>query len=153
MVDEQLFNEEPEFLKTDNDANNSIVIVDNNQNNLDLATYCSCDHPYWSTDSLDDVNSVQCNLTESTEQCTDSSNSFDSFVQYNSCFQPLPQPQRRRRSANFPHKISKHSLNNNDDVVDFKPLIYSDDVNETEIEVISIRRLSEPFFISLIKQC
>ncbi|XP_071174260.1 von Willebrand factor D and EGF domain-containing protein-like [Mytilus edulis] len=134
MVDEQLFNEEPEFLKSSNDEYNSIVIVDNNENNPDLATYCSCDHSYWSTDSLDDVNSVKCNLTESTEQCTEPSNSFDSFVQYDSCFQPLPQPQRRRRSINFPHKISKRSLNNNDDVVDFKPLIYSDDVNGTEIE-------------------
>ncbi|XP_063440468.1 uncharacterized protein LOC134721412 [Mytilus trossulus] len=130
MVNEQLFNEEPEFLKTDNDANNPIVIVDN----PDLATYCSCDHPYWSTDQLDDVNSVKCNLTESTEQCSEPSNAFDSFVRYDSCFQPLPQPQRRRRSVNFPHKLSKRSLNKNDDELDFKPLTYSDYVNETHIE-------------------
>ncbi|CAC5375043.1 unnamed protein product [Mytilus coruscus] len=132
MVDEQLFVEEPIFLKQINDAYNSIVIVDNNNNNPNLATFCTCEQQAGSTDSLDDVNSVNCNLTDNvnSEQCLDSSSSYGSYVQYESCLQP----QRRRRSVNFPHEISKRSLSNDDDVIDFQPLTYSDDVNETETE-------------------
>ncbi|CAC5375044.1 unnamed protein product [Mytilus coruscus] len=130
MVEEQLFVEEPTFLKKGNDVYEQIVVVDNNENNPDLRTFCACEQQAGSTDSLDDFNSVHCNLTDSTEQCSDSSSSSGSYVQYTSCLQPL----RRRRSVNVPHKISKRSLNNNDDEVDFQPLTYSDDVNETEIE-------------------
>ncbi|CAC5386360.1 unnamed protein product [Mytilus coruscus] len=130
MVDEQLFVEEPEFLKQINDAYNSIFIVVNNKNNPNLATCCTCEQQASSNDSLDDFNSVNCNLTDSSEQCLDSSSSYGSYVQYESCLPPL----RRRRSVNFPHEISKRSLSYDDDVVDFQPLIYSDDVNETETE-------------------
>ncbi|XP_052063299.1 von Willebrand factor D and EGF domain-containing protein-like [Mytilus californianus] len=130
MVEEQLFVEEPTFLKKDNDVYEQNVVVDNNENNPDLRTFCACEEQAGSTDSLDDFNSVHCNLTDSTEQCSDSSSSSGSYVQYTSCLQPL----RRRRSVNVPHRISKRSLNNNDDKVDFQPLTYSDDVNETEIE-------------------
>ncbi|CAC5375040.1 TN [Mytilus coruscus] len=130
MVDEQLFVEEPEFLKKIDVGYNSNVIVDNNKNNPNLATFCSCEQQAGSTDSLDDFNSINCNLTDSSEECLDSSSSSGSYVEYESCLQPL----RRRRSVNFPHKISKRSLGNDDDVVDFQPLTYSDDVNETETE-------------------
>lgn len=138
MSDEQLFVPEPEFLKKINVGNNSIVIVDNNKTNPNLATFCSCEQQAGSTESLDDINSITCNLTDSREKCLDSSSSSGSYVQYESCLQPL----RRRRSVNFPHKISKRSLGNDDDVVDFQPLTYSDEVNETNTEVILICRLN-----------
>lgn len=138
MSDEQLFVEEPEFLNKINVGNNSIVIVDNNTTNPNLATFCSCEQQAGSTESLDDINRITCNLTDSHEECLDSSSSSGSYVQYESCLQPL----RRRRSVNFPHKISKRSLGNDDDVVDFQPLTYSDEVNETKTEVILICRLN-----------
>ncbi|VDI39774.1 Hypothetical predicted protein [Mytilus galloprovincialis] len=129
MVEEQLFVEEPEFLKKDNDVYEQIVVVENIESNPNLKTFCACEQQAGSTDSLDDFNSVHCNLTDSTEQCSGSPSSSGAYVQ--SCFQPL----RKRRSVNFPHKLSKRSLKNNDDEIDFKPLAYSDDVNETEIEL------------------
>ncbi|XP_063442416.1 von Willebrand factor D and EGF domain-containing protein-like [Mytilus trossulus] len=128
--DEQLFVEEPEFLKKINVENNSIVTVSNNKTNPSLATFCSCEQQAGSTESLDDINSINCNLTDSREECLDSSSSSGLYVQYESCSQPL----RRRRSVQFPHKISKRSLGNDDDVVDFQPLTYSEEVNETDTE-------------------
>ncbi|XP_071151614.1 von Willebrand factor D and EGF domain-containing protein-like, partial [Mytilus edulis] len=130
MVEEQLFVEEPTFLKKDNDVYEQIVVVENIESNPNLKTFCACEQQAGSSDSLDDFNSVHCNLTDSTEQCSGSPSTSSAYVQYQSCFQPL----RKRRSVNFPHKLSKRSLNNNDDEIDYKPLAYSDDVNETEIE-------------------
>lgn len=132
MVKEQLFVEEPKFLKKGKAVDKHIIVVDNNAKNPNLKTYCACERQASSTDALDEFNSGYCNLTDSTEKCSDSSGSFGSYVKYTSCLQPA---RRRRSLGNFPHRISKRSSSHNDDVVDFKPLKYSDDVNETDTKV------------------
>ncbi|CAG2226577.1 unnamed protein product [Mytilus edulis] len=76
MVKEQLFVEEPTFLKKGKAVDKHIIVVDNNEKNPNLRTYCACERQASSTNALDEFNSGDCNLTDSTEQCSDSSGSF-----------------------------------------------------------------------------
>lgn len=131
MVEEQFFVEEPEFLKKINDLNDRNVVVENTENNSDAGTFCACEQQASSSNSLNEFNNMHCNLTDNTEQCTDSQSSSGKYIQYESCYQSL----RRRRSVHFPPQINKRSISDNDDLVDFQPLAYSNDVNDTGKEV------------------
>jgi hypothetical protein len=63
MTSEQLFIAEPEFLN-----NQQVIEIDDTVDSGDnIASYCVCERQAGSSDDLDDFNTVQCNLTESTQ--------------------------------------------------------------------------------------
>ncbi|XP_052101114.1 von Willebrand factor D and EGF domain-containing protein-like isoform X2 [Mytilus californianus] len=129
--DEQLFIEEPTFLSLDVG-----IVIDNVNNTNDNATdrYCVCESqaPRYNGD-LDLYNTVQCNLTESTETCSSAGQTgvnadlIGSFV--TSCI--TTGYSRKKRSINTGHKIVRRSTSDTDDVLDVKPLEYDDDVNSS----------------------
>lgn len=131
MAEEQLFVKEPEFFKKINDLNDRNVVVDKNENNTNARTFCACEQQASSSDSLNEFNNRHCNLTDSTEQCTGSQSSSGKNMQYESCYQSVI----KRRSVHFSNQINKRSISDNDDLVDFQPLAYSDNVTNTETEV------------------
>ena len=119
MTSEQLFIAEPEFLN-----NQQVIKNDDSVDSGDNSTpYCICERQAGSSDDLDDFNTVQCNLTESTQYCSGSSQSTEesSGTIYTSC------------SISYRKKSSRGSSSSaSDDVLEFKPLIYDDDVNNTD---------------------
>ncbi|XP_076109588.1 uncharacterized protein LOC143078620 [Mytilus galloprovincialis] len=123
MNEEQLFVTEPDFLKTCNDSHDPIVTVDNNANNPNLGTFCACEQQRGSSQS----SNGHCNLTQINEQCSESQSSSSAYVHYTRC----SQSQRRRRAVDL---SNRQILSDNDDFVDFQPLTYSNDVNDTHIE-------------------
>ena len=124
MTSEQLFIAEPEFL------NNQQVIeipddtVDSEGNST---SYCVCERQAGSSDDIDYFNAVQCNLTESTQYCSESSQSTDDTLDtiYTSCSGSY----RKKRSV---RTTESSSPSDSDDVVEFRPLTYDDDVDNTE---------------------
>ncbi|CAC5392015.1 unnamed protein product [Mytilus coruscus] len=125
MIEEQLFVTEPDFLKTCNDSHAPIVPVDNNANIPNLGTFCACEQQHDRSLSPNG----HCNLTQINEQCSESQSSSSAYVHYTRC----PQSQRRRRAVD---SSNKQILSDNDDFVDFHPLTYSNDVNDTHTEIL-----------------
>ena len=126
MTSEQLFIAEPEFLN-----NQQVIKNDDSVDSGDNSTpYCICERQAGSSDDLDDFNTVQCNLTESTQYCSGSSQSTKESVGtfYTSCSGSY----RKKRSVGSSHTTESSSPSDSDDVLEFKPLIYDDDVNNTD---------------------
>ena len=126
MTSEQLFVAEPEFL------NNQLVIeIDNTVDSGGNSTsYCVCERQAGSSDDLDEFNTVQCNLTESTQYCSGSSQSTEESVGtiYTSCLGSY----RKKRSVSSSRTTESSSPSDSDDVLEFRPLTYDDDVNNTD---------------------
>ena len=113
MTSEQLFIAEPVFL-------NNQQVIDSGDN---IPSYCVCERQTGSSEDLSDFNTIQCNLTESTQYCSGSSQSTEesSGTIYTSC------------SISYRTKSSRgSSSSDSDDVLEFKPLIYDDDVNNID---------------------
>ena len=126
MTSEQLFVAEPEFL-----SNQLVIEIDNTGDSDGNSTsYCVCERQAGSSDDLEDFNTVQCNLTESTQYCSGSSQSTEesSSTIYTSCSGSY----RKKRSVSSSHTTESSSSSDSDDVLEFKPLIYDDDVNNTD---------------------
>jgi hypothetical protein len=126
MTSEQLFVAEPEFL-----SNQLVIEIDNTVDSDGNSTsYCVCERQAGSSDDLDDFNTVQCNLTESTQYCSGSSQSTEesSGTIYTSC----SDSNRKKRSVSSSRTTESSSSSDSDDVLEFKPLSYDDDVNNTD---------------------
>ena len=123
MTSEQLFIAEPEFLN-----NQQIIEIDDTVDSGGNSTsYCVCERQAGSSDDIDYFNAVQCNLTESTQYCSESSQSIDESLDniYTSCSGSY----RKKRSV---RTTESSSPSDSDDVVEFRPLTYDDDVNNTD---------------------
>ena len=126
MTSEQLFVAEPEFL-----SNQLVIEIDNTVDSGGNSTsYCVCERQAGSSDDLDDFNTVQCNLTESTQYCSGSSQSTEESVGtiYTSCSGSY----RKKRSVSSSRTTESSSSSDSDDVLEFRPLTYDDDVNNTD---------------------
>ena len=126
MTSEQLFVAEPEFL-----SNQLVIEIDNTVDSGGNSTsYCVCERQAGSSDDLDDFNTVQCNLTESTQYCSGSSQSTEesSGTIYTSC----SSSNRKKRSVSSSRTTESSSPSDSDDVLEFRPLTYDDDVNNTD---------------------
>jgi hypothetical protein len=78
MTGEQLFIAEPEFLN-----NQQVMEVDDTVDSGDnIASYCACERQAGSSDDIDDFNTVQCNLTESTQYCSGSFSVINVIIVY-----------------------------------------------------------------------
>ena len=130
MTSEQLFIAEPEFLINQQD----VEIDDTVDSGDNITSYCVCKRQAGSSDDLDDFNTVQCNLTESTQYCSGSSQSTkeSSGNIYPSCSGSY----HKKISVSSSNTTESSSSSDSDDVLEFKPLIYDDDVNNTN-EVVS----------------
>jgi hypothetical protein len=123
MTSEQLFIAEPEFLN-----NQQVIEIDDTVDSDGNSTsYCVCERQAGSSDDIDYFNAVQCNLTESTQYCSESSQSIDESLDniYTSC----SGSNRKKRSV---RTTESSSPSDSDDVVEFRPLTYDDDVNNTD---------------------
>jgi hypothetical protein len=54
----------------------------NGLDSTNITSYCVCERQAGSSDDLDDFNTVQCNLTESTQYCSGSSQSTEELTLY-----------------------------------------------------------------------
>ncbi|CAC5390460.1 Low-density lipoprotein receptor-related protein 6 [Mytilus coruscus] len=113
--------------------NFSYILSQGVEDTLDpLKRYCVCEREATSTGPLNQFNSLKCNLT--TEFClSDTGNAitaFSSICSSNS---------RKRRSSGIMHKIYRRSTTDSDDVTEFEPLTYNEDVVNTEIPEINFR--------------
>ena len=129
MVDEQLFISEPEFT-----INSYTVNTEHAEKAESYPRYCSCEDEAGSTDNFQEFNTVQCNLTETTEFCTVSSGNNENTI--NSFYTTCLSSGRRKRSTR-PHEIFRRSSidEDNDDVIDFQPLTYDDESGNTDVSV------------------
>ncbi|XP_052090373.1 von Willebrand factor D and EGF domain-containing protein-like isoform X3 [Mytilus californianus] len=125
MLEEQLFSNEPVFLSYSVEENGNSVTENNS------TRYCTCERQASSTDTLDDFNTVQCNLTESTEFCSESFKTEEDTISsfYTSC----SISKRKKRSVNLLYKIVRRSISGDDDVIDLPPLTYDKSVFNTEV--------------------
>ncbi|XP_063435756.1 von Willebrand factor D and EGF domain-containing protein-like [Mytilus trossulus] len=123
MKDEQLFVEEPTFLSADI----SVEV----HNKTALALYCVCDQEASSTVSLDDFNSLHCNLSEATDYCVENSQSSTGSLSsfYTGCQDHVKTRKRRSMITNSPSSIE------GDDDFEFQPLTYENDVYNEEVSV------------------
>jgi hypothetical protein len=123
MTSEQLFIAEPEFL-----YNQQVIEIDDTVDSEGNSTsYCVCERQAGSSDDIDYFNAVQCNLTQSTQYCSESSQSTDETLDtiYTSCSGSY----RKKRSV---RKTESSIPSDSDDVVEFRPLTYYDDVDNTD---------------------
>ncbi|XP_071172639.1 von Willebrand factor D and EGF domain-containing protein-like [Mytilus edulis] len=129
MLEEQLFSNEPAFLSYSDDENDNSVTEENSSH------YCTCERQAGSTDKLEDFNTVHCNLTESTEFCSESFKTEEDTVSsfYTSC----SISKRKKRSVNSSDKIIRRSIGDDadDDVIDAPPLTYDESVYSSEVTV------------------
>ena len=126
MTSEQLFIAEPEFLN-----NQHVIEIDDTVDSEGNSTsYCVCERQAGSSDDIDYFNAVQCNLTESTQYCSESSQSTDESLDtiYTSCTGSY----RKKRSVRTLRTTESSSPSDSDDVLEFRPLTYDDDVNNTD---------------------
>ncbi|CAC5367711.1 unnamed protein product [Mytilus coruscus] len=132
MFEEQLFNNEAIF-QSNSVAGNGNAVTENN-----FTRYCTCERQASSTIPLDDFNTVHCNLTESTEFCSESSITEEDTITsfYTSC----SISKRKRRSVNSGDKIVRRSISKDDDVIDFPQLTYDDSVFNNEVTTTSTFR-------------
>lgn len=105
--------------------NFSYILSQDVNDTLDpLKRYCVCEKEQISTDPLN----LTCSLT--TEFCSSNTenviNAFSSICSSNI---------RNRRSSGLMHKIHRRSTTDSDDVTEFEPLTYNEDVVNTEIPV------------------
>lgn len=125
MLEEQLFSNEPAFLSYSDEENDNSVTEENSSH------YCSCERQAGSTDNFDDFNTVQCNLTDSTEICSESFKTEEDTISsfYTSC----SISKRKKRSVNSSDNIVRRSTSDDDD--DVPPLTYDESVFSTEVTV------------------
>jgi hypothetical protein len=126
MTSEQLCIAEPEFLN-----NQQVIEIDDTVDSGDnITSYCVCERQTGSSDDLSDFNNVQCNLTESTQYCSGSSQSTEesSGTIYTSC----SSSNRKKKSVSASRTTDSSNPSDSDDVLELKPLIYDDDVNNTD---------------------
>ncbi|CAC5411168.1 unnamed protein product [Mytilus coruscus] len=128
MTNEQLFVDEPDFIKND-----LILNLPNNPASINNSTtFCTCEDQASSTESLDDLNSIQCNLTESTEFCSSSQQSGN---QINSYSTSCTISKRKRRSLDHSSVVRRSTADadDNDDVTESQPLVFDEDINSTDV--------------------
>ncbi|VDI79905.1 Hypothetical predicted protein [Mytilus galloprovincialis] len=128
MTNEQLFVDEPDFITNDLILNlpNNPTIINNS------TTFCTCEDQAGSTDSLDDFNIIQCNLTESTEFCSSSQQSGN---QINSYSTTCTISKRKRRSLDHSSVVRRSTADtdDSDDVTESQPLVFDEDINSTDV--------------------
>ncbi|CAG2192071.1 unnamed protein product [Mytilus edulis] len=95
-------------------------------------TFCTCEDQAGSTDSLDDFNILQCNLTESTEFCSSSQQSGN---QINSYSTTCTISKRKRRSLDHSSVVRRSTADtdDSDDVTESQPLVFDEDINSTDV--------------------
>ncbi|CAC5411161.1 unnamed protein product [Mytilus coruscus] len=121
---------EPDFIK--DDLTVDILSTPASSTNSISKTFCACEDQASSTESLDDFNTIQCNLTESTEFCSSSQQSGN---QINSYVTSCTTSKRKRRSPDYPSVVRRSTADadESDDVTDFEPLVYDEDTNSTDV--------------------
>lgn len=123
MTREQLFVAEPEFQR----YQQVIGFGDTDHSGAKSLSYCICEPQAERADGLGDFNTAKCNLTQSTQFCSESSPSavepLGAF--YNSDLH------RKKRSVSSLCTTESSGLSDSDDVFDFRPLTYHDDDNNT----------------------
>ncbi|CAG2249638.1 unnamed protein product [Mytilus edulis] len=128
MTNEQLFVDEPDFINDD-----WILNLPNNPPSINNSTtFCTCEDQAGSTDSLDDFNILQCNLTESTEFCSSSQQSGN---QINSYSTTCTISKRKRRSLDHSSVVRRSTADtdDSDDVTESQPLVFDEDINSTDV--------------------
>ncbi|XP_052075063.1 von Willebrand factor D and EGF domain-containing protein-like [Mytilus californianus] len=128
MTNEQLFVEEPDFIKDDLTLN----LPNNPSSTNNATTFCTCEDQATSTESLDDFNIVQCNLTESTKVCSSSQQTGN---QINSYSTSCTVSKRKRRSLDHSSVVRRSTADadDSDDVTESNPLVYDEDINSTDV--------------------
>ncbi|XP_052075062.1 von Willebrand factor D and EGF domain-containing protein-like [Mytilus californianus] len=128
MTNEQLFVDEPDFINDD-----LILNLPNNPTSINnSSTFCTCEDQAGSTESLDDFNIIQCNLTESTEFCSSSQQSGN---QINSYSTSCTISKRKRRSLDLSSVVRRSTpdADDSDDVTESQPLVFDEDINSTDV--------------------
>lgn len=121
MTSEHLFVAEPQFLH-----DQLVTEIEDVVDSSDITTsYCVCDLQPGSSLGL----KAQCILTSGTQHCSGSSQSTEDSVGaiYTSCLSSY----RKKRSVSSSRTTERSSTSDSDDVFDFRPLTYHDDVNNT----------------------
>jgi hypothetical protein len=98
--------------------NQQVIEIDDTVDSGDnITSYCVCERQAGSSDDLDDFNTVQCNLTESTQYCSGSSQSTEesSGTIYTLC----SGSNRKKRSVSSSHTTESSNPSDSDDVVEF----------------------------------
>ncbi|XP_063435757.1 von Willebrand factor D and EGF domain-containing protein-like [Mytilus trossulus] len=125
MVNEQLFFQIPTFLKE------NFQVSDINQTPPSyLDHFCVCGKKDTNPLSLDDLNTAQCQLTSTTDYCVVSSETLDNRLPTES-LNCLAISRKRKRSVNS-KSFDRRSIES-DDVFEFLPLTYDDDVYSENI--------------------
>ncbi|XP_063420935.1 uncharacterized protein LOC134706153 [Mytilus trossulus] len=126
MLEEQLFSNEPAFLSYSDEENDNSVTEENSPH------YCTCEQQAGPADKLEDFNTVQCNLTESTEFCSESFKTEEETISsfYTSC----SISKRKRRSVSTSNNTVSRSTSD-DDEIDAPPLSYDESVFSTEVTI------------------
>ncbi|CAC5411147.1 unnamed protein product [Mytilus coruscus] len=128
MTSEQLFVDEPDFAKDDLILN----LPNNPASTNNSTTFCTCEVKASSAEPLDDFNSIQCNLAESTGFCSSSQQSGN---QINSYSTSCTISKRKRRSL-YHSSVVRRSIadaDDSDDVTESEPLVYDEDINSTDV--------------------
>lgn len=130
MKNEQLFVNKPSFI--DDESTYDLENTLSSTNSSTVKTYCSCEDQASSTESLNDFNILQCNLTERTEFCSSSSQSGN---QINSYSTSCTISKRKRRSVIY-RSLLRRSIaetEDSDDITDYELLVYDEDINSTNV--------------------
>ncbi|CAC5411154.1 unnamed protein product [Mytilus coruscus] len=128
MTNEQLFVDETNFIKDD-----VILNLPNNPASINISTtFCTCEDQAGSTESIIDFNTVQCNLTESTEFYSSSQQSGN---QINSYSTSCTISKRKRRSLDHSSVVPRNTADadGSDDVTESQPLVFDEDINSTDV--------------------
>ncbi|XP_052075060.1 von Willebrand factor D and EGF domain-containing protein-like isoform X2 [Mytilus californianus] len=130
MENEQLFVQEPGFIN--DELNVDLEKIPSNTNISTATTFCSCEDQASNTESLNDFNIIQCNLTESTEFCSSSLQSGNKIHSYStSC--KISKRKRRSGSHRSLSRRSTADTEDSDDMTDFEPVVYDEDLNSTDV--------------------
>ncbi|XP_076089889.1 von Willebrand factor D and EGF domain-containing protein-like [Mytilus galloprovincialis] len=122
MVGEQLF-----CIETHNNSDDEIG---NNVAEINSTRYCTCERQ--ATITLDDFNTVQCNLTDITVFCSEAITTEEEMITpfYTSC----SAFQRQTQSVNSVDKIKRRNIIEDNEVIDISCFTYDESVS-TEVTI------------------
>ncbi|XP_052090376.1 von Willebrand factor D and EGF domain-containing protein-like [Mytilus californianus] len=127
MISEQLFCVEPDFFSNLDDGIGNSITGNNN------TRYCTCERQASSTVTLDDFDTVQCNLTEITEFFSEALRTEEETMTSFSTSCSISQ--RKKRSVNSVDKIVRRTFGGDDDVIDVPCFTYDESVFNTEVTI------------------
>ena len=124
-MSEQLFIETPSFLNTTigNDYD-SLTWADESI----LQRYCVCEKTAGPTDPVEDFYTLHCNLTDTTQFCSEDTKPSKLSPFPTSCFAL----ERNRRSTSAHSRSRRSTADEGDEAIDFQPLTYADDALNTD---------------------